>query len=77
MAVRTVPGVAILAPVAAEHADILTPEAQEFVATLHRVFNPVRKELLKRRDQRQKELDAGRCDSASDIGRDKMGAHHG
>ncbi|GFR44783.1 hypothetical protein Agub_g6115 [Astrephomene gubernaculifera] len=60
MAVRTVPGVSILAPVSAEHAAILTPEAQEFVATLHRVFNPRRKELLKRRDERQKELDAGR-----------------
>ncbi|KXZ44737.1 hypothetical protein GPECTOR_63g62 [Gonium pectorale] len=60
MAVRTVPGVAIVGPVSAEHADILTPEAQEFVATLHRVFNPRRKELLKRRDDRQKELDAGR-----------------
>ncbi|EFJ40428.1 hypothetical protein VOLCADRAFT_109454 [Volvox carteri f. nagariensis] len=60
MAVQTVPGVAILGPVAAEHADILTPEAQLFVATLHRVFNPRRKELLKRRELRQKELDAGR-----------------
>ncbi|GLC37368.1 hypothetical protein PLESTB_001594800 [Pleodorina starrii] len=60
MAVRTVPGVSLLGPVSAEHADILTPEAQLFVATLHRVFNPRRKELLKRRDERQKELDAGR-----------------
>lgn len=61
MAVQTAAGVAILAAVPAEHAAILTVEAQQFVATLHRVFNPRRKELLKRRDDRQKELDAGRC----------------
>ncbi|PNH10742.1 Malate synthase, glyoxysomal [Tetrabaena socialis] len=60
MAVKTVPGVAILGPVSAEHADILTPEALAFVATLQRIFNQRRKELLKRRDERQKELDAGR-----------------
>ncbi len=59
MTIRTVPGVSILGPVSAEHADILTPEAQTFVATLHRLYNPRRKELLKRRDDRQAQLDAG------------------
>ncbi|KAG2439974.1 hypothetical protein HXX76_004093 [Chlamydomonas incerta] len=60
MSVQTIPGVAILGPVQAAHAHILSPEAQLFVATLHRTFNPRRKELLKRRDERQKDLDAGR-----------------
>mgnify|MGYP001806931657 CR=1 FL=1 len=60
MSVQTIPGVAILGPVTAEQASILSPEAQLFVATLHRTFNPRRKELLKRRDERQKDLDAGR-----------------
>ncbi|HEY0154236.1 MAG TPA: malate synthase A [Longimicrobium sp.] len=38
---------------------VLTPEALEFVAALHRRFNPVREELLRARDARQAELDAG------------------
>lgn len=59
MTIRTAPGVSILGPVSAEHADVLTPEAQTFVATLHRLYNPRRKELLKRRDERQTQLDAG------------------
>lgn len=43
----------------AEHAEILTVEAQRFVATLHRCFNGRRKELLHRRVMRQYEIDAG------------------
>ena len=39
--------------------DILTPEALEFVADLHRRFNPTRKTLLARRAERQARLDAG------------------
>jgi malate synthase len=40
-------------------ADVLTPEALEFVAKLHRELNPTRLELLERRRKRQAELDAG------------------
>ncbi len=38
---------------------ILTPEALDFVARLHRELNPRRLELLARRQERQAELDAG------------------
>jgi len=38
---------------------ILTPEALDFVARLHRELNPTRLELLERRRGRQRELDAG------------------
>jgi malate synthase len=38
---------------------ILTPEALQFVATLQREFNPRREELLARREERKKRLDAG------------------
>ncbi|MGE5235097.1 MAG: malate synthase A [Acidobacteriota bacterium] len=42
------------------HADlVLTPPALEFVASLHRRFNPVREALLARRTERQAALDAG------------------
>ena len=40
--------------------EILTEEALDFVARLHREFEPRRKELLARRAARQKEFDAGR-----------------
>ena len=49
----------ILGPVSAEHADILTPEAVQFLATLHRCFNPRRLALLAARQQRQQRLDQG------------------
>jgi malate synthase len=38
---------------------ILTPEALELVAKLHRAFEPRRQELLKARVERTKRLDAG------------------
>ena len=38
---------------------ILTPEALDFVAQLHRRFDPRRKELLRERDLRQARIDAG------------------
>lgn len=60
MSVKTAPGVQIVGAVTAEHADILTVPAQQFVATLNRCFNARRKELLKRRDVRQQEIDAGK-----------------
>jgi malate synthase len=50
----------IIAPVSAEFAEILTPDALGFVATLVRTFGPRREELLKRRAQRQLEIDAGK-----------------
>ncbi|KAI7889935.1 malate synthase A [Mucor mucedo] len=55
----TVPGVAVLAPVTAGEAEILSPQALQFVATLHRIFNPTRKTLLQKRNLRQQELDRG------------------
>ncbi|WP_298815364.1 malate synthase A [Chloroflexus sp.] len=52
-------GVTITAPITPEYAEILTPEALEFLATLHRRFNARRLELLARRGERQRALDAG------------------
>jgi malate synthase len=52
-------GLRIAAPISAEFAQILTPEALAFVAKLHRQFEGRRQELLARRAARQKEFDAG------------------
>lgn len=52
-------GIEIHAPVSQEFAEILTPEAMEFVATLVRLAAPQRDELLRRRAERQATLDAG------------------
>ena len=41
-------------------AQVLTPAALDFVAKLHRAFEPRRHELLARRAARQKEFDAGK-----------------
>lgn len=38
---------------------VLTKEACAFLATLHRTFNPTRKQLLQRRVYRQAEIDKG------------------
>ncbi len=38
---------------------ILTPEALQFVAALHRELNPRREELLRKREERKARLDAG------------------
>src|SRR5579884_3287959 len=43
-----------------EFAEILTPEAMNFVATLVRAFADRREELLQRRAQRQVEINAGK-----------------
>ena len=48
----------ILAPVSPGFAEILTPAALDFVATLTRAFGSRREALLLRREQRQIELDA-------------------
>ncbi|CAJ0824734.1 2897_t:CDS:2 [Entrophospora sp. SA101] len=51
-------GVLVLAPVTSQqYNEILSPEALEFVAKLHRAFNPTRKTLLQRRILKQQELD--------------------
>jgi len=54
-----VPGVTILAKVTPEFAEILTPEALTFIATLHRTYEKTRQDLLQRRVQRQLQLDQG------------------
>src|SRR5947207_12698113 len=46
--------------VTAEFAQILTPQALDFVAKLHRAFESRRQELLARRAARQKDFDAGK-----------------
>ncbi|MEO8025557.1 MAG: malate synthase A [Bryobacteraceae bacterium] len=50
----------ISGPNVAGQEEILTPEALRFLAELARRFEPRRKELLARREQRQAELDAGK-----------------
>ena len=52
-------GVEIAAPIRPGFGQILTPEALEFVALLHRRFQPRRRELLAARVERAKRLDAG------------------
>ncbi len=49
----------ITAPVSAAYAEILTPEAVRFVASLAAKFEGRRQELLARRQERQTEIDAG------------------
>lgn len=57
--VSPVPGVEILGPVSSEAKTILTNDAVTFLASLHRNFNATRKHLLKRRQLRQQQIDAG------------------
>ena len=52
--------VKITGEITPEFAEILTPEAMDFVATLIRAFSDRREELLQRRAQRQAEIDAGK-----------------
>jgi malate synthase len=53
-------GIEVLGAVSDPFATVLTPEALDFVATLHRAFDARRQELLRRRDQRQADLAAGK-----------------
>jgi malate synthase len=53
-------GIQITGPIKAGYAEILTPDALEFVAKICRTFEPRRQELLAKRVVRQKELDAGK-----------------
>jgi malate synthase len=60
MSTTTLPeGVRISAEVTPEFAEILTPEALALVASLHREFEPRRRELLAAREERARRLDAG------------------
>src|SRR2546421_9669589 len=52
--------VAVTGRVTAEFAQILSAPALEFIARLHREFEPRRQELLARRAARQREFDAGK-----------------
>jgi malate synthase len=52
-------GLELLGPVSDTQAEILTPDALAFYASLHRAFNPRRLELLEKRKERQAALDRG------------------
>ena len=52
-------GVSISGSITQPYAEILTPQALELVAKLHRQFEPLRQELLARRAERQKQFDDG------------------
>ena len=52
-------GVQINAPIHPRFDEILTKDALELVAKLHRAFEPRRQELLKARVARQARIDAG------------------
>ncbi|HEY7466176.1 MAG TPA: hypothetical protein VIB47_05745, partial [Dehalococcoidia bacterium] len=52
-------GVEVKGPVEGRFSEVLTPEALDFLAALHRRFNATRLELLARRAERQKRFDAG------------------
>jgi malate synthase len=53
-------GMEITGKITPEFAQILTPQALEFVAMLARKFEPARQSLLAKRAARQKEFDAGK-----------------
>jgi malate synthase len=55
----TVEGVEIRGPGGERFDEVLTPEALEFVAELHRRFEPTRQELLRARREAQARRDAG------------------
>ena len=56
---RVVESIEITGKVSPDFAEILTPEALDFLALLHRNFNPRRLELLTARENRQQELNDG------------------
>lgn len=59
MSVALPRGVTVAGVVPDPFGTVLTAEALDFVATLHREFDPRRRELLAARAERQKRLDAG------------------
>lgn len=56
----SISGLTIVGPLPPHYAEILTPDACAFVADLVRRFGPRRRELLARRVERQREIDAGK-----------------
>src|SRR5207245_10109277 len=52
--------ISVLGRVSAAFAEVLTEEALDFIANLHRHFEPRRQDLLARRAARQKEFDRGK-----------------
>jgi malate synthase len=59
IATHLAPGVEIAGETPPDAAHVLTSDALEFVAQLHRRFNPERERLLKAREERQARLDGG------------------
>ncbi len=59
MTATRVKGVEVRGPLSGAHADILTADALEFLAALHRAFDARRLGLLDARVRRQREIDAG------------------
>src|SRR6266404_6243655 len=57
--VELIEGVEVLGAVTGDQAEILSPEALEFCAELHREFNPRRLVLLRQRKLRQEAIDRG------------------
>ena len=55
----TVNGLEIRGEISPEFTEILTADALSFVAGLERVFDKRRRDLLRQRDVRQVEIDAG------------------
>ncbi len=55
-----VAGISIAGTFAKGYEEILTAEALEFLLKLHQRFNNTRKDLLKKRELRQKEIDGGK-----------------
>ena len=55
----TLDGIEVRGPIREGYERVLTPEALAFVARLQREFDPVRRQLLQRRAERQQELAAG------------------
>jgi len=53
-------GVEILQEISPDFAEILTPQALNFIANLHLTFNKLRKELLQKRKELQFEIDEGK-----------------
>ena len=59
MTISSAAGVEVRGPRLARYDEVLTGPALEFVARLHREFNPARQRLLAARRERQARLDAG------------------
>jgi malate synthase len=57
---RTLEGIAVAGELKPGFSTILTPEALDFVAALHKEFNPTREKLLAARVERQHELNQGK-----------------